>query len=170
MIRHNLPQDWPLPTAYMIELGRIFVLWGSLESAVNLAISKLAGYEGTLDWRVAVMTAHSNFKQKIDIIATLCDELQHQYSHLSNYKPVINKIRKVQTQRNNYAHNCPFFNQENGKIETASMSARGSLKTIIQEIKLEDLKDLNADIHEAMIDLHQLVTQVRYPPIWERNC
>jgi hypothetical protein len=48
--------------------------------------SKLAGYEETIDWRAAVLTAHSSFMQRVDILSTLCDELQKQFPHLSSYK------------------------------------------------------------------------------------
>lgn len=144
-------------------------LWGSLESNVNIAISKLAGYKATMDWRAAVLTVHSNFNQRVNILATLCDELQKEFKHLSEYKPVIDKIRKVQAQRNRYAHNSIFLNEESNKVETASMTARGKLKTKIEEISINDLKQVSADIHMAMLSLHKLITQKEYLPIWERE-
>jgi len=81
--KYNLPNNWPAPNQHLIELGRIMALWGILESNVNLAISKLAGYEAIMDWRAAILTAHSNFNQRVDILATLCDELQKDFKHLS---------------------------------------------------------------------------------------
>lgn len=170
MNQDRLPENWPLPEAYLLEMGRIFALWGSLESSINLAISKLAGYEGTLDWRAAVLTAHSNFQQRVDVLTTFCEQLQHDYQHLSEYKSVVEKIRKVQMRRNQYAHSSIYLNEESGKVQTSSLSARGKLKTKIQEVNLEELKQVSADIHEAMLDIHHLITQVRYLPIWNRKC
>jgi len=169
LIKPELPQNWPAPDEYLIELGRISALWGSLESNVNIAISKLAGYEETLDWRAATLTVHSNFKQRVDILSTLCDELQYEYPHISAYKIVIAKIKKVQTRRNRYAHNAIYFNEETGKVETSFMSARGKLKITIEEVNIDDLKAISADIHEVMLDLHHLITQVRYSPVWKRK-
>lgn len=152
----------------MVELGRITALFGNLESNVNLSISKLAGYEGTLDWRASVLTAHSNFKQRVDILSTLCDELQHEYVHLSGYKKVVEKIKKVQIKRNKYSHNSIYLNEETGKVITCSLSARGKLKTNVEVVQLKELRQISAQIHEVMLDLHHLITKVRYPPMWER--
>jgi len=165
----ELPQDWPLPTEYLVELGRVFALWGSLESSMNLAISKLAGFSETLDWRALVLTAHSNFQQRVDVVATLCSELQHEYPHLKDYEAVITAIRKVQKKRNIFAHNSLFLNEDSGRVETASMTARGALKTDVRPVHVHELKELNAQIHQTLLDLHHLITQVRYPPIWERG-
>ncbi len=165
MKEHNFPENWPAPQEYLIELGRLFALWGSLESSLVLAISKLAGYEETVDWRAAVLTAHSSFMQRVDILATLCNELQSEYSHLSDYNKVVGRIKTVQSQRNKYAHNSIILDEESGKVITSSLKARGKLKTNIEEVKLSDLKLVCAEIHEVILDLHHLVTQVRYPPM-----
>jgi len=55
---------------------------------------------------------------------------------------VIKKIRKVQTQRNRYAHNSIFLNEESNKVETTSMTARGKLKTKVIEVSIDDLKQV----------------------------
>lgn len=164
----KFPANWPAPEKYLIELGRILSLWGTLESNVNIAISQLAGYQKILDWRAAVLTAHSNFKQRIDIFSTLCDQLQHEHPHLSNYKKVVNRIVKIQKMRNKYAHNSMTWNEEKSRVEIGSMSARGKLKTNIEEVKVEDLKSVSAQIHETMLELHYIITGVRHPPLWER--
>ena len=169
MTKYNLPNNWPAPNQHLIELGRIMALWGILESNVNLAISKLAGYEAIMDWRAAILTAHSNFNQRIDILATLCDELQKDFTHLSEYKTVISQIRNVQSKRNRYAHNSIFLNEESNKVETASMKARGKLTTKIEEVTIDDLKQVSAEIHMSMLALHKLITQKEYPPIWEKR-
>jgi hypothetical protein len=165
---YKFPENWPAPKEYLVELGRLFALWGGLESSLILAISKLAGYEETMDWRAAVLTAHSSFMQRVDILATLCDELQSEFPHLSDYKKVVERIKSIQVQRNKYAHNSIILDENSGKVVTSSLKARGKLKTKIEEIKLDDLKQICADIHETMLDLHHLITQARYPPMWER--
>ena len=81
----EFPDNFPVPDEYLLELGRITVLWGSLESSVNHAINYLSGIKPEDRWRVSVLTAHSNFKQRVDIIETLCNELQKTFPNLSMY-------------------------------------------------------------------------------------
>ena len=41
----RLPFDgWPIPDSYLVEIGRVTVLWSSLESFLNLCLGKLAGF------------------------------------------------------------------------------------------------------------------------------
>jgi hypothetical protein len=166
----QLPDDWPLPAQYLTELGRITTLFASLESAVNLYISKLAGYQGVLDWRSAVVTAHANFKQRIDILETLCHELHDEgsYTHLKSYKKVLENIKQVQLKRNRYTHNALSFDGESGHVTSSSLSARGKLLPRVDRVSLEEMKELSAQVHLAMLSLHELVTQKRYPPVWEK--
>ncbi len=126
MKEYNFPESWPLPDEYLIELGRIFSLWGSLEQTINMAISKLAGYEETYDWRAAVMTAHSNFTQRVDILSTLCDELKTEFPHLSECPKVVGKIKAVQSQRNHYAHGIITFDKETSCVTTAKCGGPGA--------------------------------------------
>lgn len=163
-----LPEDWPAPNDYLLEMGRIFALWGSLEAGINLAITKLAGNEIRTEWRSAILITHSNFQQRVNMLETLCYELQTVYKNLSKFKSVISNINKVKNDRNKFAHNSMYLNKETGKVETSYVSARGKLKAKIKEVKLEELQQLSADIHKVILDLHHLITQVRYPPIWER--
>jgi len=171
MMDRQLPDDWPLPSQYLTELGRITTLFGSLESAVNISISKLAGYQGVLDWRSAVVTAHANFKQRIDILETLCHELHDEgnYHHLKSYKKVLENIKQVQLKRNRYMHNALSFDSESGDVASSSLSARGKLLPRVDRVTIEELRELSAQVHLAMLNLHELITQKKYPPVWENN-
>lgn len=68
-------------------------VWGSLEAYMNVAISKLAGYEVIMDRRALIMVAHSTFQQRVDIVSTLCEQLVPQFPRLGGYKSVVSKIR-----------------------------------------------------------------------------
>lgn len=168
MNKYKFQDNWPLPNDYLLELGRISVLWGALEHSINIAISRLAGYEAIYDYRAAILIAHSNFKQRVDILGALCEQLEKEYPDLKSYEKVIHKITAAQNGRNKFMHNGMSLN-EDGKVETASMSARGKFKTKIEEVSLEDLRKVIANIHEAMLALHGLVTTKHYPPMWERD-
>ncbi|MCA8089014.1 hypothetical protein [Burkholderia cenocepacia] len=67
--------NWPVPDEYLLELGRMASVRGSLESTAAIAISKLAGYESPTDIRALAMVAHSNFQQRVDIVSSLCGHL-----------------------------------------------------------------------------------------------
>lgn len=165
----EFPENFPAPDEYLVELGRITALWGSLESSVNIALNKLSGINDADSWRVHVLTVHSNFKQKVDAIETMCHKMQSEYHHLAMYKETIKLVRKTQNKRNHYLHNGLFYNEENGNVQTSSMQARGVLKTKVENVTVKELKEVSALIHLSLLSLHELVTTVKYPPVWERN-
>ncbi|MES1951998.1 hypothetical protein S4A8_14135 [Salinisphaera sp. S4-8] len=168
MKNYQFPQDWPLPPDYLKEVGRISVLFGSLESSVNVAISKLTGYDEMLDWRSAIVTAHANFKQRIDILETLLHELHDEFPHLAGYRQVVNKIKQVQKKRNRFMHQALSMDPETGTVATSALSARGKLKPEVKQVSIAELRSASADIHVAMIGLHNLLTQAERKPIWEK--
>ena len=165
----SFDDDWPAPNAYLIELGRMTCLWASLESTINLVISKLAGYGAILDYRAIILTAHSNVNQRIDIISALCEQLAPEYSNLRSYKSVTTQVRHAQKLRNNFAHNAFYLDEETGKVMQNQVTARGTLKTSIVEVKLSEVKEATAKIHEAICSLHVLITGKELKPLWERS-
>lgn len=168
MKRHEFPDNWPAPNQYLLELGRMTTIWGTLESAINVAISKLAGYSRPLDFRALVVVAHSNFQQRVDIVSTLCEQLAPEYPNLATYRQVIAKIEAAQKARNKYAHNAVVTNEETGEVQVSFVSARGKLKTTIETVHLADIKEATAKIHEAMCELHTLITECEIKPLWDR--
>lgn len=168
MQRHIFADNWPAPNDYLLELGRMTAVWGTLESAVNLAISKLAGYSTPLDVRALILVAHSTFQQRVDIISTLCEQLSPQHTGLATYEQVIVKIGAAQKARNKYAHNAIVTNDETGLVNVSFVSARGTLRAKTEVVRLEEIKEATAKIHEAMCALHTLVTGQEIKPLWER--
>ena len=165
----DAPKDWPAPDEYMLELGRLMTIWGSLEVNVLMAISKFAGYDERVDPRAFIMVNHSNMNQKIEIVGTLCEQLADTYPHLKNYDSVIKKLKAAQKARNGFAHNGMSMNEETGRVETMRMSARGVLKTEVREVKVSDLRDATAKVHIASCALYSLVEGKEVKPIWERD-
>lgn len=168
MNKIEFPNDFPAPDDFLLELGRITALWGSLESSVNMTINYLSGIEKEEHWRVSILTAHSNFKQRVDMIETLCNELHKQFPKLKMYPETIKLIKSAQSKRNYFLHNGLFFNEESGKVETSSLQARGKLKTNIRTVELSELKGVSAKIHLSLLSLHKLLTDKTYPPVWEK--
>ncbi|WP_444896952.1 hypothetical protein [Microbulbifer sp. SSSA005] len=82
MSEKDLIANLPVPDEYLIELGKITVMYGALEFSIDRAISKLAGYESMLDWRVSVMTAHLTFQQRVNALGTLFEQVSESYPNL----------------------------------------------------------------------------------------
>lgn len=143
-------------------------VWGSLEAYMNVAISKLAGYEVIMDRRALIMVAHSTFQQRVDIVSTLCEQLVPEFPRLGDYKSVVSKIRAAQKARNMFAHNGIVADEETGEVILSYASARGTLKMSVEAIKVEQIMDATAKVHEAMCALHTLLTGKVLKPIWER--
>jgi hypothetical protein len=159
--------NWPVRDDYLLELGRMVCVWGSLESYMVIAINKLAGYQAAMDLRGAIMMAHCNFQQRVDIVETLCEQFSGSYPNLQNYKKVIKQIRAAQQGRNKYAHNA-LSPQEDGSTMISFLSARGTLKTTVEVVRINGIKEVTAKIHEALCGLHSLITAAERAPMWER--
>lgn len=135
---------------------------------MNVAISKLAGYEVIVDRRALIMVAHSTFQQRVDIVSTLCEQLVPEFLRLGDYKSVVSKIRAAQKARNKFAHNGIVTDEESGEVILSSATARGTFKTSVESVKVEQIVDATATVHEAICALHTLVTGKLLKPIWER--
>lgn len=168
-MQFTLPENWPLPDEYMLEIGRLSVNFSTMETGVNLAIGKLMGYEGVHDWRAAVVVAHLNFKQRVDMLETLCHELHDEFPPLAGYVKVLSDIKKAQLGRNRFLHQSMMFDEIAGKVNAVSMSARGQMKPRIDAVSLKDIQRVSAETHLATLSLHHLLTGQKYPPIWEKK-
>jgi len=165
--RGEFNSNWPVPDEYLLELGRMVSVWGSLESMTAVAISMLAGYDSPTDPRALTMVAHSNFQQRVDIVSALCGQLVEEYPHLKDYESVIKKIRAAQAGRNKYAHNALSLD-EDGQVHIAYMSARGTFKTTVEIVRVIEIEEVTAKIHEAVCALQSLITNKLLKPMWER--
>lgn len=169
MKSYEFNENWPAPNEYLLELGRMTSIWGTLEVSVDALINKLAGNESSSDLRIHILIIHSNFQQRVNIISTLCEQLLSGYPHLAPYKNVIEKIETAQKIRNKFAHNAVIQNEETGNVTVSFKSARGTLKFKTETVHLNDIKEATAKIHEANCALYSLLTGVELKPIWERH-
>jgi hypothetical protein len=74
--------DWPLPDNYLIEVGRVSVVWSALESFLNLCIGKLAGFSELEDPKPFILINHASFPQRLDMLGALCEQLVPEYPRL----------------------------------------------------------------------------------------
>lgn len=161
-------EGWPLPNEYLIEIGRVAMLWSSLDAFLNISIGKLAGFNLS-DPKYFILVNHSSFPQKLDMLGALCEHLAPDHLNLVNYQAVISKLRAAQKQRNKYMHNGMSFNPDTGKIEMPQGSARGKLKTNVDTIEIIDIKRAVIEIDEANIALYNLILNKNMDPVWKRR-
>jgi hypothetical protein len=159
---------WPVPESYLVEVGRLTVLWANLESLLNLCISKLAGFDDLADMTPVILLTHMSYPQRLDILAALCGELQARYPWLQGHAAVVTRLRNAQQSRNKFAHHGMSIDPDTGVMQMGSASARGKLKTSVETVKLADIRRATMEIHMAHLDLYALVLKKRYPPMWER--
>lgn len=159
---------WPLPDEYLIELGRISVVWATLETFLNLFIGKLAGFNELADPKPFILVNHSSFPQKLDMFGALCEQLVSDHPHLANYKDIISRLSSAQKLRNKFAHHGMAINSQTGKAEMALGSARGSLKVSVEQIDIADIRRATMSIDEAQAALYKLVLQRDIGPVWQR--
>ena len=156
MVEKTSLLDLPVPEEYLLELGKITIIYGHLEMSVDRAISKLAGFSVSLDWRISIMLAHANFQQRMDALGALLNEAVEEYPNLKKYKSVIERIKKTQKQRNRYIHSHYTLSAE-GKVQIWSTSARGKMKINHQVVYIQDLRNLSLAIHSCITDLLEMV-------------
>ena len=159
---------WPLPDKYLIPLGRITALWNSLEDLLNTSLNKLSGDNNFSHPVIYSLITHSSFPQRLDSLSSLCDLLKNEHKHLEKHRDVVRIIKNAQSKRNKFTHNGIILN-EKGELEMLTVSARGKLKMEVKPISLVELDRAAMSIHEAVLALHELITQKRYSPLWRRK-
>jgi hypothetical protein len=160
---------WPLPDAYLVELGRIAAAWSVLEAQLDLYLGKLAGFDNLNDFRPFVLIRHSAFPQKLDMLAALCDQLQQKFPQLKRFEDVVSKLKAAQKSRNQFLHNGLTVDDATGAVHMAVGSARGKIKAAVKSVRLADMRRVAMEIHLAMLALHLLVTKKEYRPVWEKR-
>ncbi len=142
---------WPISDSYLVEIGRVTVLWSSLEAFLNLCLGKLAGFADG-DPKPFVLVSHTSFPQRLDMLGALCEHLSPNYPGLADHKTVIGKLRTAQRARNKYAHHG-LGPDEEGQIVMAVGSARGSIKTTVETVTSADIRRAVMAVDEAVAAL-----------------
>lgn len=157
---------WPLSSEYLIEIGRVSILWAELEALLNVCVGKLAGFDHE-DQRWFVLVNHSSFPQRLDMLGSLCECLVHSYPSLRDYQEVVSALRSAQALRNKFMHHGMAVNPDTGKVEMAIGSARGSVKVAVTAVGLMDIRRAAIQVHDGMRALYRLVLGKSIPPITE---
>lgn len=155
---------WPLPDAFLVELGRVVALWNVLEGLLNVAISKLLGFNEGEYYKGFITLTHASFPQKLDMLGSLCEQLLPGYPGLADYKDVVAALRAAQTERNRFAHSGISEATVPGEFVMAVGSARGSIKAVVKKVTLADIRRATIRIDEAQAALYGLVFERKLEP------
>jgi hypothetical protein len=160
---------WPAPDEFLVEVGRIAVLWAGLESLLNICLGKLAGFNDRSDPKPFILIAHSSFPQRLDTLGALCEQVETEFPQLEGYKKVVSQLKAAQASRNRFMHHGFSYNPESKQMEMAVGSARGKLKMAVEPVTLEDIKRVSIEIDEANRALYKLVLRRDFAPSWTRK-
>ena len=161
---------WPLPDTYLVEIGRVTVLWSSLEGFLNMCLGKLAGFNEHADPKPFILVTHSSFPQRLDMLGALCEHLVPDFPHLADFKATITALRTAQRERNKWTHNGFGPGEVPGEVVMSSGSARGSVKTSVDTITVADIRRAAIAICEAMRVLYKLVLRRDLPAApWQQT-
>jgi hypothetical protein len=143
-----MPDDFEIniPEPYLIAMGKVTVAWGVLESVVDLAITRLAGF-GTFDPRSAIMTAHMAWPQKMNVLESLAAALASEHPGLANFDAAKQPLKRAQEGRNQIAHG--HWAVQDGKVYRLRATARGKLRADITPVTLSQIDAVLSDISRA---------------------
>ena len=127
-----------IPKPYLVAMGKVTVVWGVLESLVDLAIARLAGYASVYDPRPAIITAHMTWPLKMDVLEALAAERAKEDPKLAQFGTVTKPaLRRAQEARNQIAHG--HWAYQDGKVYRLRTTARGKLKPEIKPISVAEI-------------------------------
>jgi hypothetical protein len=116
---------------------------------------KLAAFDLN-DPRGVIVTVHTTWPQKMDILQALAGVLETDHPHLA---PKFNAAKPLLTQaqrgRNRVVHGQ--WGVEGGKVCKLSASARGKLKFGIEPISVDEIKAISLDIGNAGLAILKMV-------------
>jgi hypothetical protein len=147
-----------IPDDMLRAIGKVNVVWGVLESVVELSVIKLAGFK-VEDSRGAIVTAHMTWPLKMDILEACAVALAPEYPHLAKFGELKPLLKKAQEGRNRVAHGMWGF--QNGQTYKSRATARGKLKISIEPITLDEMEAISLDIHKAGVAVIRLVLKQR---------
>jgi hypothetical protein len=156
--------DWPIKDDYLVEIGRIAALWGSLESTLNHCLAKLSKFDDLNDPTPLIIFAHAGFTQRIHILGALCEQLLPSFPQLADYERVVKELGTAQTRRNRFMHNS-MGPDKDGKMTSGRATARGKIKIVIEEVSIADLRRVSIQINLAATSLYTLVFGRKIDPI-----
>lgn len=157
-----------MPEVFLTELGRLVVIWSSLENFLDIVLTKLAGLD-TYDPRGLILFTHLSMPQKLDALGALGEQLAPEHPNLNALPESIAKLRAAQKLRNDLIHNPLTYSSEDGHLEMPVGTARGKLKAEVRKVSLVDIKRAVVEISTAQRHLYKVVFKREISHPWETS-
>lgn len=152
----NEERSLKLPDEYLTEIGRVCYQWSILEFTFNLWLIKLVDLDFNSPRSQAVF-AHMTFPVKLDLFAALVNDLKSDFPMLSDYKKILEMLRKSQKDRNEVIHALWGMSDAGTHATMMRLTARGAIKSTSNDITLDDLKKIAPAINQTILELHRFV-------------
>lgn len=152
--------EWPdtaiisLPEPYITAIGRVCIQSSMLETAVEILIRKLGGFEMTGPMP-SIFTIHMSWPQRLDALGTLISLQEDEHPHLRRYYDFLPSLRKAQANRSRIIH--AQWHYENGEVFMLRATARGRLKGEVTPVSLDEILAIADEIGSASINLWRII-------------
>lgn len=155
--------DWPVAQEYLVEVGRIALVWSRLKTFVCNSVANLAGLENLEDPRMySVFTARS-YGDNLDLLERLCFQQIDQSPNLTGYEAVMRKLRQAQIDKEFYLGGSMKPNPVNDEVEMTVLVDQISNQTTTVKLELNELKAAVLKIDDAQHELYKLVCGLERP-------
>lgn len=151
---------WPVPDEYLVEIGRLALLWARLETYLATTIAVLAGHGDPTDARAYVLFNHHSFEQNLQLLAKLCSHLVYSTPNLKAYPDVIAKLGVAKQERDRLINGSMAPNPGNGAIEMEVIAVEDKLTNSCQQVELADFKRAVLLLDDAQHSLYELIIAV----------
>src|SRR5690554_2390557 len=129
MIRYNVEKlnfsGWPVADDYLVEVGRIALVWAGLEDFLYTCVGKLASYEELSDPRILTVFSHADFDSNLALLDKLCVQLLPEHPNLGPYPEVITILRSARRTKDVYLHGKMAPNPGTGVVEIEEADSVG---------------------------------------------
>lgn len=159
---------WPVPDEYLVEIGRIALVWAGLEDFLYSCIGKLAGYEDLSDPRVLTIVSHADFDSNLKLLEKLCAQLLSSHRNLAPYPDVISALRDAESNKDMYLHGKMAPNPGTGIVEVEITDiVDGVLQRQDRAVTIGQLREVLLEIDEAQHQLYKLTLAVEHISDWK---
>ena len=155
--------DWPVDERYLVELGRIAIVWGKLEAFVQNSVANFAGLENLEDRKLYTVFSANSFDDNVALIERLCALQLSTEPNIKNYPQVLEQLKQSQRLKLRFLNGSIRPNPVNDEVEVlvADEAEVATLNT--ETITVTDLKKAVLAIDQAQFELYKLVCALERP-------
>ncbi|MET0379085.1 MAG: hypothetical protein ABW049_08855 [Spongiibacteraceae bacterium] len=156
-------EGWPLPDDYLIEVGRLALVWGRLENLLRNVVANLAGLENLSDPRLFLVFNHPDFEHNVELLRQLCKQLAPGTPNLKHYPELVAQLLAVKKIRDTYLNGAMSPNPGNGEIEMDVPAEHNPAEIITRKVQVVDLRCAMMAIDDVQHEVYNLVVGLERP-------